>query len=157
MSVIYDALKKVDGNDNNPPEGPNQPQGPKESQEPNQPQDKKKLLFVIIGTVVALVVIIAFGLGSLKRLSSAVGAKIKAASKDRDRDNRASVTIKHGFTSDKYTLEGLVSDERGPIAVVNGHLLHVGEKIDGMEVVDITSNSVALRDPASNITQELYF
>lgn len=48
-------------------------------------------------------------------------------------------------------LSGIISDENGLYALINDQIAHLGDKINGHTVVDITQGKVILNDGAKNI------
>jgi hypothetical protein len=132
MSIIYDALKKVDGD--------------KKSQEPPSLKSKKNI-GAIIAAVIA-VILVSSVIYYVTRKNFHLAIKPMAMFKSAPSGNYGQPQKKKMFNT--YILEGIIYDDKGPIAVINGIVLHPGEKIDSLELKKVDAKSVELIDTQDN-------
>ena len=123
---------------------------------------KKKFVLIVASMVLlASAVIIAFGYshGAAPRLQKVV---IKSQSTDEliDRLDKAMESIKAisvsnngpadapaaSIDSEKLSLSGIVSTIDKSLAIVNGQVAGIGDKIEDFEVLDIKGKSIVVRD-----------
>lgn len=148
MSIIYDALKK---SENNPVK--NTPSGLGWN---------KRTIFVSIIFIITLI----FGWFHFFKKPSP-GEKNKSAkphgsrsekhvdSKTTKPAERETPVVKKTYPRNTYTLEGIIYDGEIPLVIINGTVLKTNDKIDNMEVLEITPSSTTLINPNDNSTQEL--
>jgi hypothetical protein len=132
MSIIYDALKKVDGGNKSP--------------EPPSPKSKNNIGFIIAAVIA--VVLIGAAIFYVTRKNFHLDIKPLAVFKNASLGNSGRPGQKKMFNT--YVLEGIIYDDKGPIAVINGQVLHQGEKIDNLELKKIEAKSVELLDSQDN-------
>lgn len=128
MSIIYDALKKVDGD--------------KKPQEPQEPKSKKNI--AVIAAAGMAVILIVTGVYYVTRKNFHLDIKPLAVFKSVPSGNYGRPGEKKMFNT--YVLEGIIYDDKGPIAVINGQVLHPGERIDSLELKKVEAKSVDLID-----------
>ena len=138
MSIIYDALKKVDGDKN--------------SKASLNPEPKKNIL-PIIGAIIA-VVLIGAAIYYVSRKNFHLAIKPLAVFKSAPMGNFGQPQKKKMFNT--YVLEGIIYDDKGPIAVINGQVLHPGERIDSLELKKVDAKSVELMDTQDNSPVKLF-
>jgi len=172
MSIIYDALKKADKDgDKN--------QGVKEV-DPDKKQPQKDFSWVrLLFSVLGLAVIVTLTLvllqqnkvinipviqklvdlpAQLKKNSKATGkAKSPAKAKSAAAKSKAAAQPQKPkeYAANKYILEGIIYDPVAPSAVINGEIIKKQDKIGEYEVVDITAESVTLRNLNDSTTMNL--
>lgn len=138
MSIIYDALKKIEGKDKT-----------------RQPTGKKRvnpvLVFFFAGLVIAVVL---SGSQYFKKKSVFMPDKAAKARYAAQKETAASPAFETKWT-DNYVLEGVIYDPETPLAIINGKILRKKDKIDDLEVTNITPNSVELFNPKDNASLNL--
>jgi hypothetical protein len=137
MSIIYDALKKVDGDKKSP-----QQPGPK----------PRRNIALIVGSIVALAVITS-AIYYVTRRNFHMDIKPLVMFKSAPLNSFGRPAPRKVFNT--YVLEGIIYDDKGPIAVINGQVLHMGEKIDTLELKKVEAKSVELIDAQDNSTVSL--
>lgn len=65
--------------------------------------------------------------------------------------------VKENDVPDKYILEGIIYEQKNPLAVINGKLLAPGDRIGSAKVVSITEKIVELIDSEENKGYKLTF
>lgn len=147
MSIIYDALKKVENKKSNT----NAPASKESSQTPsinkNNPRGKRFFVYLLIAFLVVI-----FSFLAVKNISK----KDNAKSRDKNRHSAMPVTKNIAATSlapskdvvtyPLYTLEGIVYDSEAPVAIVNGKMVKKADRIDDFEVTEINPAEVKLRN-----------
>ncbi|MCD6227891.1 MAG: hypothetical protein J7K17_00205 [Candidatus Omnitrophica bacterium] len=126
MSIIYDALKKIE----------------KKHFQSSPVKFKKKLVIFLSGLGVVCLVFLAVYLkinhskltkDSVKKMTnSKTGVLSRKISKKRKRQEKT------------YILEGIIYDEKAPLAMINGRMVKEKDKIGNLEVMEISPNSVKL-------------
>lgn len=135
MSIIYEALKKVERQGK---------QGqPGQSQDRGKTPQRAPVLFLVSGVVAAVMLFaIWYSPKVFKALRHNAGVEI------RDRQSReeapALPVLPAAPAAPNYTLEGIIYNQDNPLAIINGLILKKQEKIDDWEVINITPNEVEL-------------
>lgn len=137
MSIIYNALKKVEDNNKEP--------------KPPSSHKTKKLLAVLVIAIGSLGVI-AYFVVSAKNFFSNPGSEIQA-----EHSRSGSSGSDRKYKAGRYVLEGIIYDGQIPLAIINGEVLKKGDSIGDYKVTDITDNSVQLLDTKDNTTSTLSF
>jgi hypothetical protein len=140
MSIIYDALKKVEDKDKSP-----------------LAKGKKKpfILFLCLVVIVIgfTIVFIVFKLPPKKQIASITGQKalkdkIKApAAAELETQDKYSP---EGALTGNYVLEGIIYDQEAPVAIINGTILREKDKIGKAEIIKINPDSVELLNLEDN-------
>ena len=142
MSIIYDALKKVDD---------------KDIRVKRQNRFNKKKYIFRFFLLVLIVVLIPFAAANFKKQPSTPTVKKKAViSKNqpiaaKPVQKRTPQPVKE-YSVDQYALEGIIYEGDTPLAVINGKLLNKGDIINGFTVKEIMPNSVILLGPDNKET-----
>jgi len=149
MSIIYEALKKVEQKNNF-----SEPQIPSESNsKPEQiisPAKNKNifLLPAIFFVTLALLLIFIYVLryrGSEAKLASA-GRKLMppvARRKIKPVSSKKAL-ISEDEIKEAYILEGIVYDQKDPFAIINGRVFRNYDRLDNFMIVDITEKTVQI-------------
>ncbi|MCF7887542.1 MAG: hypothetical protein K9L71_03945 [Candidatus Omnitrophica bacterium] len=158
MSIIYEALKKAEGNSPEPLSSKNN--------QPKKSNSKKIILTISIFIIFALAFILAYNFSSFKKIvssgpwknGSATGfIKETGAEKIKNslggRRKAAAEKSKPKQSNSAYRLEGVVFDKDNPFAIINGKRVYKGDKISNFTVSKIKIDSVELTDPESDQTK----
>jgi hypothetical protein len=162
MSIIYEALKKVESKDKD-----------------KSPKEGKKTALTLILSLVGIIFIIILGSQYSRNktpLAQAKGEKVKQFSRKevKKKGTMAQTTIgistarsqsvaekiasppppEEGGSAD-YMLEGIIYDSESPLAIINGKIFKKQDKIDDWQVIDITPTAVELRNLKDNTTFSL--
>ncbi len=125
MSIIYDALKKIE----------------KKHFQSSPVKFKKKLVIFLSGLGVVCLVFLAVYLkinhskltkDSVKKMTNSKTVLSRKISQKRKRQEKT------------YILEGIIYDEKAPLAMINGRMVKEKDKIGNLEVMEISPNSVKL-------------
>lgn len=136
MSIIYEALKKVD-----------------------KPEKKKKfflprnfLWLVILGLAVYL--IISYLLKKEHRLAGEIAKEEKQSqlTPPAAQPPLPVPAAEPNETTPSFTLSGIVYSQQLPLAVINGQALKKGQDIEGAKILDIQEDKVILEKDGKNIT-----
>ena len=150
MSIIYEALKKVEERKDisHPPVAPKVANP--EAKKKKQPIPKKKNTTLILIFAFFLFLAIFFIDNNLRfrLMSSGPIGESTELSKANKTATVPSVTAEKVYNG--YVLEGIMYDEEEPSAIVNGRVIKRNDKIDNFVVTDITQNSVELTDSQTN-------
>jgi hypothetical protein len=154
MSIIYDALKKVESKNKD-----------------NLPIRNRKNTFVLVLSLIGVILIFILGSQYFKKrtvLTSSKIAKIKEIPSKKIKEEALKglpsatdlATGKEASNLDKewsvnYILEGIIYDQEAPLAVINGKILRKKDRIDDLEVINITPTSVELLNLKDNATVAL--
>jgi hypothetical protein len=129
MSVIYDALKKVEDKDKRPLD-----------------KGKKKpfILFLCLAVMIigVAIVFIVFKLPPKKQTASLPGQKAPALAELDSQDKYS--------PESNYVLEGIIYDREAPVAIINGTILKEKDKIGKAEIIKINRDSVELLNLEDN-------
>ena len=150
MSIIYDALKKIEKKEGVIPQGKEPEAG-----------DKRKKGFPWVLILIPAIVISAslFILHARKR--AVVKAKdiaevvLPVAPIPIAQEDYSNTTSGNEFSPGDYVLEGIIYSREDPVAIINGKIFKVKEKVDDLEVANITPDNVELVNPADNSTISL--
>lgn len=138
MSIIYEALKKAEKRrDMDTQSGNNSPQEIKRKKNPFIPA------LVIIGFGLALGIFAFF----MPRFTG----------KKRIMHPMPIATVKRNYAPDKYILEGIIYDQKNPLAIINGKVLAPDDRIGSAKVLSITENVVELVDSEEGKEYKLTF
>ncbi|MCF7874204.1 MAG: hypothetical protein K9M00_05170 [Candidatus Omnitrophica bacterium] len=138
MSIIYDALKKADGNSAGIISKDNQPKKKKSNR-------NKVKLFILITFFLSIVFVAVFNFSSKKRgLPEPVVSELKQEKNQNTGLKTKVQKIEPKQTSPSYKLEGIVFDKNNPFAIINGKQVYEGDKIGDYIVSQINKESVGL-------------
>ncbi len=147
MSIIYEALQKLDEG-NNPQAVPNQQQ--QGAVEPNQKILNKKAIPIIVLILIALVVILPLIFGR-QYIAEKISSLLFLVKKGPLSDSQfkpplflSSSNSEAEKTTETYSLGGIIYDLEVPVVIVNGKSLKEGDLIDDYKVVEITKSSTLL-------------
>ncbi|UCC95750.1 MAG: hypothetical protein JSW40_03105 [Candidatus Omnitrophota bacterium] len=140
MSIIYEALKKTEN---------------RQTKDTSLRPVRKSILIVgIIGISIGAVVLL-YGfffrgpsdvqktpIGSLPRTSSSPSRQVKEA-------KRVALPKKNEGPEERieYHLQGLIYDDKDPLAFINGKRVGVGKRVDGALLVSVSKDGVELQTP----------
>jgi hypothetical protein len=126
MSIIYQALKKVED----------------KGKIRLSNKDRKKKLFIFLLPTISFSLFIV--LGSLYFKKKNISLQISSKGElNLDRKKSTPLPSKK-YPPNNYILEGIIYDEKTPLAIINGKVLGKQERIDDLELISITPNSVEL-------------
>lgn len=148
MSIIYEAIKKLENKDKS-----------------KLPGKSKKNIFLLVLLLVSISIFV-FGIQYSKNkvvsLSSITNiikglldqeTNIKEAKGPMPKADliaeRDAVDSKEDLSSN-YVLEGIIYDHLAPLAIINGKIFKKYDKIDDLAVINITPNSVELLNSKNN-------
>ncbi|RKY29845.1 MAG: hypothetical protein DRP68_06800 [Candidatus Omnitrophota bacterium] len=125
MSTIYDALKKIE----------------KKPFQSSPVKFKKKLVIFLSGLgVVCLVSLVVYLKINRSKLTKDSAKKTTNSKTVISRE----ISQKRKKQKKTYILEGIIYDEKAPLAMINGRMVKEKDKIDNLEVIEISPNSVKL-------------
>lgn len=165
MSIIYDALKKMESQKKsgkpqaNPSGEPPQEQDSPKRQILSLADFKENRTLKLLGVFVVVLVAFLFTYkNQIVSLFSPAGRRV-ALSKSRQilgfggdvSRKKAKPKVYKG-----YLLEGVMYDEQNPSVIINGKLLREADKIDSYIVTEISQDSVQLTNQKDNKTLILY-
>jgi hypothetical protein len=149
MSIIYDALKKAEGNSAGIFSKDNQPKEKKSNQ-------NKVKLTILIFLFLGVAAILVFNFSSQKQVSS------KQTIIEPKQENKQNTILKKEIkkpeaklNNSNYRLEGIIFDQDNPFAVINGKRVYQGDKIGSYIVLGINKNSVELSEKGSEKSKVL--
>lgn len=165
MSIIYDALKKMEaqrkaGKDKQaPPKDPPDEQDSPAQQAAFLTKFKKNRTLKLSGIFIVLLIAFFFTYKDLiVSLSSPTGRR-RALLKGKKilgfQEGPAQIKPKLKVY-EGYLLEGVIYDEQNPSAIINGKVLRKTDKIDDYTVVEISQDSVQLINRNDNKILTLY-
>jgi len=138
MSIIYDALKKIeDGGSKKERSVAAAPLARASAGLPTLPPNIAGACIVI-----AIVSAIAAGASSLKAAKPGVAGASPVTFSSSDASVSEQPTP--AASRPRYRLEGILYDDDLPSAIINGRILHVADQLDGLIVKTITNDSVEL-------------
>jgi type II secretory pathway component PulC len=162
MSIIYEALKKAEGN------SPDSSSGQDNHQ--RKPNSKKNISIILIITFFTAVFILFYNFSKFKEIIffGFASEQSKTTSLLKQEDGRIS-------SGDLYTglksidrksetkqsesgygrLEGIVFDENKPFVIINGRRFYQGDKTGGFTVLKIKPDRVELFEPESKETKTI--
>jgi len=165
MSIIYDALKKMEaqrkaGKDKQAtPQSSCDEQDSPEQQETFLAKIKKNRTLKLLGIFIILLIAFFFTYkNQIISLFSPAGRR-KAMLQGRKifgfQEDVTQIKVKPKVY-EGYLLEGVIYDEQNPSAIINGKVLRKTDKIDDYTVVDISQDSVQLINRKDNKVLTLY-
>ncbi|MCM8787774.1 MAG: hypothetical protein NC935_06990 [Candidatus Omnitrophica bacterium] len=139
MSIIYEALKKI------------------EKKEINRPLSKSFYLFSNLKQILLIFGFVIFIFGLLKFIdifknkkdffkNTSSNLNLQNEQKKILDNNRQNIPSNISLLSEKYILQGIIYDSQNPIALINGKKLSVGDKINDAKVINIFEDGVILED-----------
>ncbi len=166
MSIIYDALKKMEAQKKSHQNKQDSVQTPSDG--PDSPKEKEALLdrikanrtLKLLGIFFILLILFFFAykdqIISLtspmgRRAAVLKGKKIFGFVEEGARDIKPKPKVYEG-----YLLEGVIYDEQNPSAIINGRVLRKKDKIDDYTVTEISQDSVQLINREDNEVLTLY-
>jgi len=145
MSIIYDALKKI--------ENKNKVEN-KDRQQTAPSKKKNKNIFILMLLItVFCVLLIDLTYRQLKKSYALKQKKIQEALALQAQKLQNKPKAAEGIEKklpENLNLEGIIYEEKEPLAVINGRILKVKDKIEDLEIVNITPNSVELINTRDN-------
>jgi len=145
MSIIYDALQKVENKEADKPQA--------------KVKEKKNFLWVLILVCVAVTLGFLFMQYS-KKQAIAKGKEQKNITLAQAKTVPAPLPINPAKMSeasalekpseDIFTLKGIIYSQDNPIAIINGKIVKIKDKIEGFEVKQINPSSVELTKLSDN-------
>jgi hypothetical protein len=167
MSIIYEALKKIENSSANISSQPNEPAQKIEQEVPDKKEHTKYFL-VSIGLVIfaALFYIIIKPTPPLDKKQVSKPRDIYTGLKDtkiEDQKNNPLPKASGAETAAKiiekkptYALEGIIYDENVALAIINGISLKTADVIDNYKIISIEPSAVRLQNLSDNTTLTLY-
>jgi len=167
MSIIFDALKKAadkkGGKENKPGEPPKEtvPVNPAEVHAMHKKRDKAEFIFLIllVGILLFLSSDLIFKKGrravkkpaapSAKAVIPLLGISEQFPLSDL---SKGSIDDSAKAAVPDLVLDGIIYDTKDPVAIINGKILKVGERIQDLEVKSIESESAELINLKDNTT-----
>lgn len=134
MSIIYEAIKKLENKD--------------KSKLPGKNKKKTFLLLVLLVSIIVFAFSIQYFKKKVVKETNIKEAKGPMPGMDSIPEKDA-VDSKEDLSSN-YVLEGIIYDYLAPLAIINGKILKKYDKIDDLAVINITPNSVELLNPKDN-------
>lgn len=155
MSIIYDALQKIDGQEPGQPQpvGPEPPQGGKRTR---FTKNQIMVPIVLVLSVVAVLLIlrdIKF-LKEKKSKPKKEPVSIILTEAPRPVVPVANVTAPQ-VSADGISLEGIVYSAVDPIAMVNGKIVHVSDVVNDYRITAINPNSIDVENTKDNTTKTI--
>lgn len=148
MSIIYEAIQKVE----------------KENNQQKSMKDKGKLPKLLI-FILALAIVGALAIYLSQNVFSLIKEKAKGVTKDYKNAVTLAQNLQEGSkkeenkrsktSSSQYILEGILFDKEMPLAVINGKILKKGDVLDNVEIIDISPTIVKIFDKEKNQELEL--
>jgi len=141
MSIIYEALKKVEGRNPSKAVGEG---GMVNDKGANIKKYSKKSLFVLM--VILIITAGAFIGQKQGYLFSGGNAELRARKISILKKKILKPVAFVNKASGRHVLEGIIYDVESPSAIINGKVLKKSDQIDEFTVIDITQNTVQLID-----------
>lgn len=180
MSIIYEALKKVESS---PANSVDQLKLKPDAKSVSvQPSKKINLtVYALIGLCVISTAFIALSAYFSNRNSQSEAVKSYLAKKEIEKNNNAQQLLTAGIKEERpapdktqslnplakalpkdpgtvvYSLQGIVYDENSPFAVINGKTVRKSDAIDDYVVIDIAPTIVTLKNPKTDKELNLSF
>ncbi|MBU2436648.1 MAG: hypothetical protein KKE55_03005 [Candidatus Omnitrophica bacterium] len=130
MSIIYEALKKV------------------ENKEKNAPSIKsRENLFILIPLATGIICLLTLGFLYFKEDNPLFSTKLKKMGMNKKKNTSSG---EKKYSPHHYILEGIVFDQETPSCIINGKVLREQDEISGLKVTNITPTSVELHNPGDN-------
>lgn len=149
MSIIYDALKKAEGNSAGIISKDNQPKEKKSNQ-------NKVQLFILIALFLSISSIAVFYFFSKKQGSSElVVSELKQKKNQGPKLKKEIKKPEAKLNNSSYRLEGIIFDQDNPFAIINGKRVYQGDKIGSFIVSKIKTDKVELFEPGSEEAKTL--
>ncbi|MCK9572951.1 MAG: hypothetical protein M0R20_00920 [Candidatus Omnitrophica bacterium] len=157
MSIIYEALKKVEADTNDKAVKANCLLPKAAIIAPKPPKEINSAFYAVIAICVVLTVLIAIGAYFSNRNLQPLAAKGYLNEKkavETKEETLESSKINFGkinaetpvVTPAGYSLQGIVYDENSPFAIINGKTLRKSDTIDDFIVSDIAPTVVTLKN-----------
>ncbi len=127
MSVLYDALKKAEENQN-------------KKDNINTSAARKNQIIVAIALLAVVIAIFLVNQYFKKTIFQTITVENATVPPFLDTSAMSKATTLKW--SDKYSLQGIIYDNKSPTAVINGKILRQKDKIDDIEVTNITPRKV---------------
>lgn len=159
MSVIFDALKKVEDIGSNNKDKNNVGQTSIIEKATNKTLKSQKAVRVNKKIFIYIAVILGLSLFFFNSIKKTV-KEIVFDGKNKDfvsKDYTFAPEPEKKYAKGKLVLEGIIYDQNFPMAIINGAVLKVGEKIDQFQVLSITKNTVQLINDQTSKQIELIF
>jgi len=153
VSIIYDALQKIEHQDNSDRflNKKNKQADPAQAKQEQNSLNKSKIrisavLLAVLGLISLIIFNRQFVVERISSLTSLVKKEyVSEAQKPLEFNLPLSSNIQAQPTSSKsYTLEGIIYDLEFPTVIINGKSFKNGDLIDEYKVVKITQSSVEL-------------
>ena len=167
MSIIYEALQKVEQSKDGIAPPKSQPMEQAIAVNVSKPKNTKILFFLLAAFL--FIALISFlpkyypkPVNQPNFKNPIVASKDKISEKKPTQDKTAGITEPKIQTEQQpvvggYLLQGIVYDEQLPSAIINGKTLRVSDSIDGLQVKEITPTTVKLVNPKDNSELALSF
>jgi len=144
MSIIYEALKKVEKRKN-----PLDLDESKEAQAPIKedieikPQTNKKNV-LLVSVMFAVTLILFFLFNYIMNSTQKANASSSSARKESKAYNIGNILGGSKKNNSGYNLEGIVFDKTNPFAIINGKVVKNYDRLDYFMVVNITEKAVEM-------------
>jgi hypothetical protein len=153
MSIIYDALRKVDKKNKN--------NNKRNKKSRNKPVKSRRLLAIILSSIFCILLftsLIFYFKASNYRSPKflAKSSVTKSTDKNNQQLQRKPLPPKQ-YKKGQYLLEGIINDQKVPLAVINGEVLSVGDKIGAIKILEINDKSVKIFDSRKQAESYLNF
>ncbi len=167
MSIIYEALQKVERTKDENVLPPPQPIGKAVAARKTKPKNTR-IVFLLSFLILLIMAIFVVPKYSSKSFNQAITKNPITTNKpeisEKSIFQNTQVTLakpkmppEEKIPAGVYVLQGIVYDKEIPEAVINGKNLKLSDTIDGFEVKEITPNSVKLINPKDNSELNLSF
>lgn len=159
MSIIYEALKKVQGKSDAAAAVPAQPAG--KASDANGVLKKSTavrtiiflLVFLALGMFLIEIVINRwFAARAKKEKTSPIAASYTLPVAEKIELKEPAPSVESSAVQPQLVLNGIVLSEDGNIALINDQILKAGDDIDGARVEEISENQVVLSFETRRIT-----
>ena len=144
MSIIYDALQKVEDKDKTSP-----------APEP-QKRSKNKSSFVVALAIFGILFLGLLTFSLFKKIAqgkSKMGL-VKQSAVVPPAQKELALQVR---PEDAYIVEGIVYSSQDPMAIINGKIVKVKDTLGDFEVISIAPEGVSLRNIKDNTTLNLFF
>ncbi|MCF7908106.1 MAG: hypothetical protein K9L86_04460 [Candidatus Omnitrophica bacterium] len=151
MSIIYDALKKLEGNDKS---GSSQEEPGKNLTQPKKSRWSlnKKIISILIVILAVTILVFSFTVGRqylLEKASSLFSLIKKGDLSDQQKSlgfklPLPSKSVPGSGKAGVYRLDGIIYDLDFPVAIINGNTLKEEDLVGEYRVVEITESTVEL-------------
>jgi len=139
MSIIYEALKKVEGQKEvlSPESNPQSITLPVEREEKKVSKDKKLFLLPIV------ILLIVLGLSVLPFI-------LPQQEQAQEQEVVVSEVTLREEPVQEYILEGIVYDPKAPFALINGRVINESDKLGNFRIDKISENKVEMTNTQDN-------